>query len=180
MPTVWAIWCPRGEECKRGNSMFAKGESEEVVRKRLARHLASTARHGPLPWTEAEVLAELAEVTSWEEELVEEDPGAGSGANDPPSHAIGRKRRAQGAIGPAMASKIAACVAEGVAEGIQAGFSCMLHKKSTTPLGFAIWSSLPVPFWYLRLAALQRHGRSSRILSARGRLFRATKSLWFP
>ena len=180
MPTVWAIWCPRGDECKRGGSMFAKGVSEDAVRQRLAQHLSQTARHGPLPWNEAEVVAELAEVTSWEEDAVESEAGADESERDPPPSAIGRKRKAQAAIGPAMASKIAACVAEGVAEGIQAGVSCMFHKKSTTPLGFEIWSSLPVPVWYLRLATLQRHGRSGRIFSARDRLFRATKSLWFP
>lgn len=124
MPLTWAIWCPRGDECKRGGSMFAKGPSESAVRERLARHLSQAPGHGPLEWDEAELVAGLAEVVSWEDD--KEEAGGDDGASSEPIGAVrNRKRPRRGPqgqeLGPQMSASIAAAVSEGIQEGIQVG-----------------------------------------------------------
>lgn len=79
MVAVWGIWCPRGDECRKKNSMVAKALSEEDAKARLAQHLHAAPAHGHLSWEDAELDASLAEVATWEEDDAQEEATTDAG-----------------------------------------------------------------------------------------------------
>lgn len=64
MALVYAIWCPRGEVCKKGGRMLAKADSEEGVRERLRCHLHGSPSHD-LSAEEIEQIVAETEVVTW-------------------------------------------------------------------------------------------------------------------
>ena len=67
IPRVWAIWCPRGDQCNKRNRVVAKNTTQENVRERLKQHLRDVVGHEDMDEQEIEVVANLAEVQEWEE-----------------------------------------------------------------------------------------------------------------
>ena len=72
MVLMWAIWCPLGDECKKGNKMVAKARSEKEVRDRLLAHLYGAPPHHDLSEEERKDWTARAETKTWEEEWEEE------------------------------------------------------------------------------------------------------------
>ena len=107
---VFAIWCPRGDDCRRGGKMLAKGSSDEDVRERLKLHLRAAPGHADLDEHEIELVAGLAEVSDgMEDAVVPKQP-----ATPPPTQAM---KRARGN------AELANVVSQAVASGIQAPMS---------------------------------------------------------
>ena len=67
MPQLWAIWCPRGDECSKKNRVVAKGTTQEDVRERLEQHLRDAAGHEHIDEHEIELVASRAETAEWDE-----------------------------------------------------------------------------------------------------------------
>ena len=67
VPKLWAIRCPRGDECGWRNGVFATGTTQEDVRARLKQHLCSAREHANLDVEEIQRLVKLAKIRPWEE-----------------------------------------------------------------------------------------------------------------
>lgn len=71
MPTYFAIWCPRGDECTKKGKMLCKFADEQKTRSFLFNHLVSSPYHG-LTEDDARAYAENADIEQWNEEDAEE------------------------------------------------------------------------------------------------------------
>ena len=76
MPTWYAIWCPRGDECTKRGRMLCKFDDEEKTRSFLFNHLVSSPYH-QLGDEEATQLARETAIEAWDELEDSVDPGQG-------------------------------------------------------------------------------------------------------
>lgn len=126
---VWAVWCPRGDQCSRGGRVLARGANADDLRARLLQHLAAAPGHSDMPEDERAELARTAQVSRWDSGTDEDAAGAlpigakrrRRDGGDAWSHAPGS---ASDATAPTevssgdILSDISAAVALGIQEGV--------------------------------------------------------------
>ena len=65
MSQYYAIWCPLGDQCSKGNRQLAKFDDPSKCRAALYSHLSTSPYHSSLTPPEAQRIADEAEVQCW-------------------------------------------------------------------------------------------------------------------
>lgn len=155
MPTIYAVWCPRGFECSKGGKLLAKGPCEVNVNDRLLQHLMNAPGHARLTEAEAKDIAYGAELTAWDKEYDQE----GEEEQVP----IGAKRRRIEAShsAPSLDQDALTDVAAAVALGIQEGVATSLQMTGRETLLKAKHPGAPPPLRLEEAAVVSSTATSS-------------------